>query len=94
MVAIYTSQGKEKCYTRSPTAEKTINGLLKEGHNIKLEKCTEDCFILLAVITAKRDGLATLVIISKLINRQIFHILSVFKVDLQTNLMDLSIDQF
>ena len=36
--------------------KKPTTGYFKIGHIVKLGKCTEDCFVLPTVLTAKRGG--------------------------------------
>ena len=52
--------------------EETTQGLSRDGHIVKLGKCTEDWFILLTVLTAKRFGSVKLALKSKLIIKQIY----------------------
>ena len=50
--------------------EETIENSLKDGHFVKLDKCTKDCLILPTLVTAQRDGYVKLALNSKLINKQ------------------------
>ena len=52
--------------------EKEIEKLLTEGHIIKLDKRTSDCFIAPIVITVKKDDSIKLAMEAKPINRQLF----------------------
>ena len=52
--------------------EKEIEKLLTEGHIIKLDKWTSDCFIAPIVITVKKDDSIKLALDAKPINRQLF----------------------
>ena len=49
-----------------------IKKLIKEGHIVKLDKCTSDHFVAPAVITAKKDGTVKLAMDAKPMNSQIF----------------------
>ena len=49
-----------------------LNRMEKEGHIVKLNKCDEDCFKSLIVITRKKDGSIKLALDSKLLSNQIF----------------------
>ena len=55
-----------------PNVKLCIDQLIKDGHNKKLSRCLENCFISPIVITAKRDGSIKLALNSKLLNNQIF----------------------
>ena len=45
---------------------------MKDGHIVKLGECTEGCFIVPTVVTAKRDESVKLALNAKLINKQIY----------------------
>ena len=49
-----------------------MENLLKDGHIVKLGECTEGCFILPTVVTAKRNESVKLAFNTKLINKQIY----------------------
>ena len=49
-----------------------IKKLIKEGHIVKLNKCTSDHFVAPVVITAKKDGSIKLAMDANLMNAQIF----------------------
>ena len=49
-----------------------LSKLLSEGHIMKLDKCTSDCFIATIVITVKKDDSIKLALDAKLINRQLY----------------------
>ena len=49
-----------------------IKKLIKEGHIVKLNKCTSDSFVAPVVITAKKDGSIKLAMDDKPMNAQIF----------------------
>ena len=44
----------------------------KEGHIVNIDKCDEDCFISLIVITRKKDCVIELAHDSKVVNDQVF----------------------
>ena len=44
----------------------------KEGHIKNFQKCDEDCFISLIVVTRKKDGTIKVALDSKLLNDKIF----------------------
>ena len=49
-----------------------IKKLIKEGHIVKLDKCTSDHFVAPVVITAKKDGTVKLAMDAKPMNSQIY----------------------
>ena len=49
-----------------------IKKLIKEGHIVKLEKCTSDHFVTPVVITAKKDSTVKLGMDAKPMNSQIY----------------------
>ena len=49
-----------------------IKKLIKEGHIVKLDKCTIDQFVSPVVITAKKDGIVKLALDAKPMNSQIY----------------------
>ena len=49
-----------------------IKTLIKEGHIVKLDKCTRDQFLSPVVITAKKDGIVKLAVDAKPMNSQIY----------------------
>ena len=49
-----------------------IKKLIKEGHIVKLDKCTSDQFVSPVVITAKKDGIVKLALDAKPMNSQIY----------------------
>ena len=49
-----------------------IKKLIKEGHIVKLDKCTSDHFVAPVVITAKKDGTVKLAMDAKPMNSQVF----------------------
>ena len=49
-----------------------IKKLIKEGHIVKLDKCTSDQFVAPVVITAKKDGTVKLAMDAKPMNSQIY----------------------
>ena len=50
-----------------------LSKLLSEGHILKLDKCTSDCFIAPIVITVKKDDSIKLALDAKSINRQLYN---------------------